>query len=66
MFYEVVSNKYFYLLAVLSQEERFKALRRVGKGGVEANRLLLLMGGSLLLILIVLFIYYKYISKNKD
>ncbi len=28
MFYEVVSNKYFYLLAVLSQEEKFEALRR--------------------------------------
>ena len=77
MFYEVISNKYFYLLATLSQEEKFKALkrsqdekfkalRRVSEGGVEANKWLLVMVGSLLFILIVLFIHKKYISKNKD
>jgi hypothetical protein len=65
MFYEVVSNKYFYLLAVLSREEKFKALRQVGKQGVEVNKWLLVMGSSLLFILIALLIH-KYISKDKD
>ena len=65
MFYEVVPNKYFYLLAVLSQEERFKALKRLNEGELGANKWLLVMVGSLLFILTVLFIR-KYISKNKD
>jgi uncharacterized integral membrane protein len=74
--YKVISNKYFYLLANLSQEEKFKALeksqgekfkvlRHVSEGGIRANKWLLVMVGVLLFILIVLFIH-KYISKNKD
>ena len=77
MLYEVISNKHFYLLASLSQDEKFKALRhsqdekykalrRVSEGGIGANKCLLVMGGLLLFILIVLFIHKKYVSKNKD
>ena len=76
MFYEIVSHKYFYLLAKLSQQEKFKALkraqnekfkalRRVSEGGIGANKWLLIIVGLLLLILIVLFIH-KCVSKNKD
>ena len=50
---------------MLSQEEKFKALRRVSEGGIEVNKWLLVIGGSLLFILAVLFIH-KYISKDKD
>jgi len=74
MYYEVVSNKGFYLLAGVSREKRFRTmkraqgkkfegLRRAGSGG--DYRGLYIIGGLILFILVIALIH-KQITKYKN
>jgi len=75
MFYEIVSNKCFYLLAKVSHEERLEALKRaqdetlgelriIGEGGFGADKWSLVLMASILFFAIFLLIQQR-ISKKK-